>query len=442
MIEPINKSIDPNVRERAVLVGLVMYPTTRRVAEEHLAELAQLADTAGADVVETMIQTLPHPDGSWYVGKGKAEEIKALVEADETITLIIVDDDISPVQQRNLEKVVERKVIDRSALILDIFAQRARTREARTQVELAQLLYLMPRLTGMWTHLSKQYGGIGTKGPGETQIETDRRIIKGRIALLKEKLEKIETQGETQRKGRSEMFRVALVGYTNAGKSTLLNELAGANEVHAEDRLFATLDTTVRQVELKAGRTVLLSDTVGFIRKLPSHLVASFRTTLAEAREADLLLHVVDAASPSVLEQIAVVEETLRQIGADKIPCLLVLNKVDLLPAGSETLMGLKERTPESVAIAAATGLGVGTLQEKIATIVEESFVERTVRVPLNAWHNVAKLGERIETMKKGFDDHYGYLRFRHSPKVVDAVEKALAAAGAEKWESVEGEAA
>lgn len=431
MIEKKQYSPTQEARERAILVGLIVWPTTRQIAEDHLNELEFLADTAGADVVHKIIQGLPKKDGAWYMGKGKVEEITALAEEDD-ISLVIVDDDLSPVQIRNLEKAVNRKVIDRSALILDIFASRARSSEARTQVELAQLLYLMPRLTRMWTHLSKQYGGIGTKGPGETQIESDRRIIKTRIALLRDRLAKIETQRVTQRKGRSEMFRVALVGYTNAGKSTLMNELAGEATVHAEDRLFATLDTTVRSVEIKAGRTVLLSDTVGFIRKLPSHLVASFRSTLAEAREADLLLHVVDSASPSVHEQITVVNQTLKDVGAGDVPALVVLNKVDALEPGGETLRILSDSYPDAVPISAITGMGVHALREKIAAIVEETYQERVVRVPMTLWHHIEKLHEFVDPLEKRFDNEHGYFHFRFSPKMEDYVAKSLAAAHAE----------
>ncbi len=432
MIEKKLYSLDPNVRERAVLVGLVVWPSTREVAEDHLNELEFLADTAGADTVHKVLQGLPKKDSGWFIGKGKVEEIAEFIEEGD-VSLVIVDDDLSPIQVRNLEKAFNRKVIDRSGLILDIFASRARSSEARTQVELAQLLYLMPRLTRMWTHLSKQYGGIGTKGPGETQIETDRRIIKTRVAHLRSKLAKIETQGETQRKGRSEMFRASLVGYTNAGKSTLMNEFVGADTVHAEDRLFATLDTTVRSVELNSGKNILLSDTVGFIRKLPSHLVASFRSTLAEARESDLLLHVVDVAAPAVEEQIAVVEQTLKDIGAGDIPTLMVFNKVDQLEPGNEKLRDLMDRYPDGVAISAMTGLGVHALHEHIADLVEETYSERLIRVPMTEWHHIAKLHDHVEALETHFDNEYGYFRFRYSPKVLDHVEKALAVSGAEK---------
>ncbi len=412
-----------------MLVGLIRYPDTRERAEEHLSELEFLADTAGADTVTRLLQGLSKPDGATYVGKGKLEEMKELVE-EEQIDLVVVDDDLSPIQMRNLEKSLERKVVDRTGLILDIFASRARSSEARTQVELAQLQYMLPRLTRQWTHLSKQYGGIGTKGPGETQIETDRRMIRTRIAHLREKLERIETQRETQRKGRDELFRIALVGYTNAGKSTLMNELAGA-EVHAENRLFATIDTTVRSMELGNGRRVLLSDTVGFIRKLPQHLVASFRSTLAEVREADLLLHVVDVASPVALEQIAVVEETLRQIGADTVPTLMVLNKVDMIEGYDETLRDMLARYPDAIAVSAMRGLHITALRERLLQAVDRSMIERNVQVPIARYSMVQKVHELAEVLETTFDDHSAYMRLVFSPKVRGQVDELLSRAGA-----------
>ena len=417
-------------RERALLIGLSVFPTTREQAQDHIDELESLVDTAGADTIVKIIQGLPREDGATFIGKGKVEEIAAIC-IDENITLVVVDDELSPVQARNLGKMLDRKVIDRTALILDIFAGRAQSSEARTQVELAQLQYLLPRLTRQWTHLSKQYGGIGTKGPGETQIETDRRMIRTRIGHLREKLEKIDTQRETQRKGRQELFRVALVGYTNAGKSTLMNELSGA-DVHAENRLFATLDTTVRSVELEAGRKILVSDTVGFIRKLPQHLIASFRSTLAEVKEADLLLHVIDAASPTVMEQIAVVEETLSGIGASDVPMLMVFNKVDLLEPGSDTLSDLKARYPNLIAISAASGIGLGALREKLTETVELSLIERTIQVPMASYNILGKVHEWADVLDKTFDDNFAYLRLRFSPKVRDHVERILSSAHAE----------
>ncbi len=434
MTEP-TTHISNQTRERALLIGLAVFPLTRDEATEHLNELELLADTAGADTVDKILQGLPRPDSAYFIGKGKAEEIAEMVE-DEGVTLIIVDDDLSPVQTRNLERTINRKVVDRSGLILDIFASRARSSEARTQVELAQLQYMLPRLTRQWTHLSKQYGGIGTKGPGETQIETDRRMIRARISHLREKLGKIETQRKTQRKRREEQFKIALVGYTNAGKSTLMKELTGA-DVHAEDRLFATLDTTVRTLELKPGLTALLSDTVGFIRKLPPHLVASFRSTLAETIEADVLLHVIDIASPSVLEQMKVVEYTLEEIGATDIPVLLVFNKVDLIDSESDVLDDLLARYPDAIAISAARGLHVHALRERLIEIMEETYKERIVQVPIARYNQLMQLHDYAEILDRHFDDQYGTLRFRYSPKMNDHVEHILAAAQAEEKKSM-----
>lgn len=431
-------TIIQNARERAVLVGLAQGANSREQTLEHLNELELLVDTAGADTVLKIVQGLPRQDGAFFIGKGKAEELAEIVE-EESINLVVVDDDLSPMQARNLERVIKRKIVDRSGLILDIFAGRARSSEARTQVELAQLQYMLPRLTRQWTHLSKQYGGIGTKGPGETQIETDRRLIRTRISHLREKLEKIEQQRETQRKGRSEMFKIALVGYTNAGKSTLMRELSGA-DVYAEDRLFATLDTTVRQIEVADDRKALLSDTVGFIRKLPSHLVASFRSTLAEVREADLLLHVVDIASASLMEQISVVESTLADIDAAGIPTIMVFNKVDALPKGSEMLLEMKERYPDAVMISAMRGFNIAALRDKLAAVIEASLVERIVRAPITKWHALARLHNHADVLEKRYDNDYVYLHIRYSPKVLDHVEHYLAIAEAVTIEGIPAE--
>jgi GTP-binding protein HflX len=296
--------------ERSILVAVSTPGAGRARTEEYLEELALLASSAGALVVGRLVQERRSPDPALYIGKGKVEEL-AWLAVEREAQLVIVDDELSPVQVRNLERNLTCKIIDRSALILDIFASRARSSEAKAQVELAQLQYMLPRLTRQWTHLSKQYGGIGTKGPGETQIETDRRVIRTKIGRLRERLARIGKEREVQRKGRSTMPRVALVGYTNAGKSTLLNWFSDAGVV-AEDRLFATLDPTVRAVRLSPAHSILLADTVGFIRKLPHHLIASFKSTLDEVREADLLLHVVDVSHPAFNEQIAVVQDTLQ----------------------------------------------------------------------------------------------------------------------------------
>lgn len=298
------------------------------VAEDYLKELRFLTETAGAQTQKIFTQRLPNPHPKTYIGKGKLEEIQAWVTEMET-DIAIFDDELSPAQIRNLEESLKIKVIDRPGLILDIFARHARTAQARTQVDLAQNQYLLPRLTRMWTHLQKQKGGIGMKGPGEKEIETDRRAIRNRISLLKEKLQDIDKTAQIQRKNRSEEIRIALVGYTNVGKSTLMN-LLSKSEVLAENKLFATLDTTVRQINLE-GQRFLLSDTVGFIRKLPHHLVECFKSTLDEVREADILMHVVDISHPAFEDQMRVVEKTLMELGVADKPVMVVFNKCDQL---------------------------------------------------------------------------------------------------------------
>ena len=333
--------------ERTVLVGLITQQQNETKANEYLDELAFLARTAGAEPEKRFLQKLDYPNPRTYVGTGKLEEIRVYVE-DNEIGLVIFDDDLSPKQVSNIEKELKVKILDRTSLILDIFAKRAQTATARTQVELAQYQYLLPRLTRMWTHLERQRGGTGTRGgAGEREIETDRRIVRGRIAKLKEDLKKIDRQMAVQRSNRGQLVRVALVGYTNVGKSTLMNLLA-KSEVFAENKLFATLDTTVRKVVFD-NLPFLLSDTVGFIRKLPTELIESFKSTLDEVREADLLVHVVDISHPQFEDQIAVVKQTLSEIGAGDKPVYLVFNKVDaytyikkdeddLTPAGRENL--------------------------------------------------------------------------------------------------------
>ena len=313
--------------ETAVLVGLIQQTQTEQQVNEYLDELAFLALTAGAKTKKRFIQKLPHPDSKTFIGKGKLEEIKSYLEG-RNIDIIIFDDELSGSQINNIEKALDVKTIDRSDLILDIFARRAKTAQAKLQVELAQYQYLLPRLRGMWKHLERLGGGIGTRGPGETEIETDRRIVNDKISLLRKRLKAIDKQAFTQRKERGEFIRVALVGYTNVGKSTLMT-LLSKNEVFAENKLFATLDTTTRKVVFETT-PFLLSDTVGFIRKLPHHLVESFKSTLDEVREADILLHVVDASHQKYEEQIGVVNTTLQEIKAFDKPMLYVFNKMDL----------------------------------------------------------------------------------------------------------------
>ncbi|WP_068597033.1 GTPase HflX [Vaginella massiliensis] len=312
--------------ERVVLVGLITRDQTEEKLSEYMDELQFLAYTAGAEVMQRFTQKLDRPDSKFFVGSGKLEEITNYVE-ENNIDTVIFDDELTPSQLKNIEKVVNRKIIDRTQLILDIFAQRAQTSYARTQVELAQYQYLLPRLTRMWTHLERQRGGIGMRGPGETEIETDRRIIRDRITLLKEKLKSIDKQMATQRTNRGAMVRVALVGYTNVGKSTLMNVLS-KSDVFAENKLFATLDTTVRKVVI-GNLPFLLTDTVGFIRKLPTQLVESFKSTLDEVREADLLIHVVDISHPSFEDHVNSVNQILTEIDAKEKPTVMVFNKID-----------------------------------------------------------------------------------------------------------------
>ncbi|MEL0334887.1 MAG: GTPase HflX [Schleiferiaceae bacterium] len=320
------KKKDSLQRERCILIGIINKDQDEEKSMEYLEELRFLADTAGADTMHIFTQKLSRPDTRTFLGSGKMEEIKGYVDT-ENIDLVVFDDELTPSQLKNIEVLLEVKVMDRTNLILDIFAARAQTSYARTQVELAQYQYLLPRLTRMWTHLERQKGGIGMRGPGETQIETDRRIIQQKISLLKKKLEKIDVQMTTQRSNRGKLCRVALVGYTNVGKSTLLNLLC-KTDVLAENKLFATLDTTVRKINID-NLPLLLTDTVGFIRKLPTQLVESFKSTLDEVREADVLLHVVDISHPSFMDHIASVNTILQEIQSQDKPTIMVFNKID-----------------------------------------------------------------------------------------------------------------
>ena len=379
--------------ERAVLVGLISDQQNEAKAREYLDELAFLADTAGAETVKIFLQRLPYANPRTFVGKGKLDEIRAFIEEND-ISMAIFDDDLSSKQVLNIERELKVKILDRTSLILAIFAKRARTANAKTQVELAQYQYLLPRLTRMWTHLERQRGGIGMRGPGETQIETDRRIILNRIAWLKEELKSIDKQKAVQRKNRGKLTRVALVGYTNAGKSTLMN-LLSKSDVFAENKLFATLDTTVRKVIID-NLPFLLSDTAGFIRKLPTHLVDSFKSTLDEVREADLLVHVVDISHPNFEEQIEVVDKTLREVcnGADK-PMIMVFNKIDaftytpkdeddLTPATRENIslpelkrMWMSRLPHDCVFISAKTGCNIDELKQMLYDRAKEIHLTR-----------------------------------------------------------------
>lgn len=378
--------------ERAVLVGLIIKgEQEEEQLKEYLDELAFLAETAGAVTIKRFTQKVSHPDSKTFVGKGKLHEIKTFIQENE-IGLVIFDDELSPSQLRNIERELEVKILDRSNLILDIFASRAQTAHARAQVELAQLQYLLPRLTRMWTHLERQKGGIGMRGPGETQIETDRRIILDKISLLKEKLKKIDKQKATQRKQRAQMVRVALVGYTNVGKSTIMNMLS-KSEVFAENKLFATLDTTIRKVVIE-NLPFLLTDTVGFIRKLPHHLIESFKSTLDEVKEAEVLVHVVDISHPAFEDHINVVNETLKDLDALDKPTVMVFNKIDaftfikkdeddLLPKTKEnySLEDLKkmwmsrENEVPSVYISAAKKINIDEFKQLLYDTIKETHL-------------------------------------------------------------------
>lgn len=388
--------------------------------------MAQLAATAGAEVVDAVFQRRHRPDAATYLGAGKVEEVKARCE-ETGATVAIFDDELSPTQQRNLEKALGIKVIDRTALILDIFARRARTREGRLQVELAQTEYLLPRLAGQWSHLERLGGGIGTRGPGETQIETDRRLARDRIAHLKRELEEVRRHRQLYRQNRRRhgIPVVAIVGYTNAGKSTLLNALTDAG-VLAEDKLFATLDPTTRQVTLPGQQTVLFSDTVGFIQKLPATLVAAFRATLEELEDADVLLHVLDISHPNAEQHRATVEQVLRELGVDRTPTVLVLNKVDLLyPDAGEGALRLAEREyggPGVVPIAAARGWGLDRLLAAVQQALVAGWQRVRVTIPYGQEGIVSQVRQRGRVDREDYTDRGICLEARVPPDLAGAL--------------------
>jgi len=398
-------------KERALLVGVATQSSRRFKVEEYLDELAFLAESAGAEIVARILQERQSIDAAFFIGSGKAEEISSLV-GEKGIDIVIFDDDLSPVQVRNLEKVIKCKIVDRSGIILDIFASRARSREAKTQVQLAQLQYMLPRLTRQWTHLSKQYGGIGTKGPGETQIETDRRAIRTGISHLTRKLKTIGIEREVQRKGREHFPRVALVGYTNAGKSTLLNYFSDAG-VLVEDKLFATLDATVRLTEISSVHRILLSDTVGFIRKLPHHLIASFKSTLDEVREAEMLLHVIDVSHPLFEEHITVVRETLEEIGVDPVtPVIMVFNKIDRLE-NRGVLQYLASQYTNGVFISAARGINIEGLKERIIALLERHTSELTMTFGQREYDLISRIHDIAEVLHTSYEGEKITMQFR-----------------------------
>lgn len=404
-------------QERAILIGAPLKRTNaRHLVDEHLEELGRLADTAGALVVGTLTQNIDRPDPSTYIGKGKLEELRRLIAATEA-SVVIFDDELSPAQGKNLELEVGKRVIDRAELILDIFAVRARSAEAKMQVELAQLEYSLPRLTKLWTHLEKFRGGIGVRGPGETQLESDRRLVGQRIRLLKERLADVVTSREVQRSQRRGQFSAALVGYTNAGKSSVLKGLSKAADVFVEDRLFATLDPLTREVNLGGGRGAecLLTDTVGFIRKLPHHLVASFRATLEETREADLLLHVIDASHPTWEEQRLVVDEVLANLGVHDTPVIHMFNKMDRLTPEAE--QAFRERIdsllPGSVFVSAVRPDGLEPLRARLLEERRKSRPVVEVRLSPSDGKTLAELHRGAEVIGQVMDDSTGELVVR-----------------------------
>ena len=407
-------------RQTVLLVGLSVPRAPAWEAEDSLDELSRLADTAYLDVAERVLQSRRRIDPTYYIGKGKAEELRGLAEK-HSADLIVFDNDLSPGQMRNLEELTEMRILDRSAVILDIFARHARSRTAQVQVELAQLNYLLPRLTRHWTHLSRQAGGgairgmgaVGVRGPGETQLEMDRRMIRTRISGLSKELQRIGAQMATGRKGRDEAFKVALVGYTNAGKSTLMRALSGA-EVLVQDRLFATLDSTTRSVDLGHQRRVLLTDTVGFIKRLPRHLFASFRATLEETVAADLLLHVVDLSHPHYDSQMETVEGVLRDLGAQDTPTVLVFNKVDELEdEEGELHVAANSGQANRVAVSALTGAGLDHLREKVLYYAQERDVTLDLHIPQSEGRLLSQLHDQGEILASEYDAQGVRLRVR-----------------------------
>jgi len=388
--------------ERAILVGVSLPQMPHQRVEEYLDELAALVESAGGEVCQRMVQGRDRLDAATYIGKGKAEELSGLCKA-EKIGLAVFDDELTPAQVRNLEKILEIRVCDRTAVILDIFARRARTREARTQVALAQYTYLLPRLTRAWSHLSRQAGGIGTRGVGETQLETDRRVIRKRIALLTDQLRHIAAAREVQARRREDAFEVALVGYTNAGKSSLMNRLTAA-KAKVEDRLFATLDTTFRKLSMEGlAQEVIVIDTVGFVRKLPHHLVASFRSTLEQVAEADLLLHVVDASHPSFEEQASTTRQLLTELSMGDIPSITVLNQVDRAPEG--LLARAEGLFPDHVSVSAVTGFGLDRLRAAIAAAARRQAKGVTLEIPYERWPDFLAFRPRLRVLREVYGE-------------------------------------
>src|SRR3989454_1885381 len=396
-------------QERALLIGLEKEGVSKWDLQDSLAELRELANSAGAEVIDTVTQKLQKPTAPYYIGRGKAESIKDSCQ-DRHVTSVIFDDELSPAQGRNLENLFARKVLDRTQLILDIFAQRARSREGRLQIELAQLQYLLPRLTRMWHHLSRQTGGIGTRGPGETQLEVDRRRVQERIARLERELEAVRKTRAVQRQGRKrhQWPVAAVVGYTNAGKSTMLNLLTGADLV-AEDKLFATLDPTTRSFVLPNNQRLLLTDTVGFLRKLPHTLIESFKATLEEVSEADLLIHIVDLSHPCVDEQMEAVDAVLKELDAFGKQTLIVFNKIDNLP-NRELAESYCRRFPGSVAISAKTGQGIDDFVDALQAALSAWRLRSHFRVPLSESNLIAEIHRVGHVLELRYENEYAVI--------------------------------
>ncbi|MBC8346038.1 MAG: GTPase HflX [Candidatus Marinimicrobia bacterium] len=412
-------------KEKSLLVGVIHGELDQNTVDEHLEELKLLAETAGAEVVGNVTQKLSRINPSYFIGSGKAEQI--IVQAKELgVSLIIFDDELSPGQIKNYTNLTEEvKVIDRSGLILDIFRQHAQTKEAKTQVELAQLEYMLPRLTRAWTHLERQMGGIGTRaGAGETQIEVDRRLIRTRISKLKRELEKIERERNTQSKRRGNQFKVALVGYTNAGKSTLMKAISGA-DVFIQDQLFATLDTTVRSVELDSSHSILLSDTVGFVRKLPHHLVASFRSTLKEVVDADLILLVLDSSSSQVEDHFITIMEVLKELGADRQQMQIVFNKIDRYGA-EENHNYLKRKFSDGIYISALKTLRMDKLSERIIEVMDENFQIVDLQFSYKDSKEIALAQEGVDVLERNYDDDCVRLKIKGARWRINQIQAAM----------------
>ena len=412
-------------KEKALLVGVIYGKLDQYKVEEHLKELELLAKTAGADVVGKITQKLSRINPSFFIGSGKAKQI--IKQAEELgVSLIIFDDELSPAQIKNYSNLVKNiKVIDRSALILDIFSQHAKTKEAKTQVELAQLEYMLPRLTRAWTHLERQMGGIGARaGAGETQIEVDRRLLRNRISKLKKELEKIEKERETQSKNRSNEFKVALVGYTNAGKSTLMKTISGA-DVLIKNQLFATLDTTIRTVKLDNSHKILLSDTVGFVRKLPHHLVASFRSTLKEVIEAELILIMLDASSNEVNEHYNTILDVLKDLGVKRHSYLIILNKIDNENVDKK-ISYLKRIFPEAIFISALNKLMIDSLTEKIIEIMDENFKVVDLCFKYQESKKLALAQEGVDVIERIYNDDHVFLKIKGSRERISQIQSTM----------------